>query len=94
MSTTWRGCARSSQASAFSACRPRNLTRLAQGDELAQLAAEYGDDGTRSRGGELGNFDRHKFPTAFTSAAFALAVGETSGIVETRYGFHIIRRTE
>ncbi len=70
------------------------VARLAHGDDFAELAAEYGDDATRARAGDLGSFTRHKFPAAFTSAAFALAVGETSSIVETRYGFHVIRRTE
>jgi peptidyl-prolyl cis-trans isomerase NIMA-interacting 1 len=68
--------------------------RLARGEDFATLAAEYGDDATRTRAGDLGAFSRQKFPASFTAAAFALAPGQTSGIVETRYGFHVIRRTE
>ncbi len=71
------------------------LSRLAQGESFEPLALEYGDDATRSRGGDLGTFTRRKFPAAFTSAAFALEPGETShSVVETRYGFHVIRRTQ
>ncbi|MDB4946424.1 MAG: Foldase protein prsA 4 precursor 5, partial [Labilithrix sp.] len=70
------------------------LQRVRQGEDFVQLAAEYGDDATRARGGELGAFSRARFPAPFTSAAFALEPGGTSDIVETRYGFHIIRRTE
>lgn len=70
------------------------LLRVRQGADFVQLAAEYGDDATRARGGDLGAFSREKFPAAFTGAAFALEPGATSAIVETRYGFHIIRRTQ
>ena len=70
------------------------LAKLGAGGDFAQLAAEYGDDATREGGGNLGSFSREKFPAAFTATAFALAPGETSGIVETPFGFHIVRRTK
>jgi len=70
------------------------LRSLQAGASFEHLAAVYGDDATRTRGGNLGEFGRGKFPAEFTRAAFALRPGEHSGIVETRYGFHIVLRTE
>jgi peptidyl-prolyl cis-trans isomerase SurA len=58
-------------------------------------AATYSDDDlTFSKGGYLGVFLRGVMDPAFEAAAFALAPGEISGIVETPYGFHIIRRVQ
>lgn len=56
-------------------------------------AATYSDDDmTYSKGGYLGVFLRGQMDPAFETAAFALQVGEISSIVETPYGFHVIRR--
>lgn len=56
-------------------------------------AATYSDDNqTFMRGGYLGTFTRGQMEPAFETAAFALAENQISGIVETRYGFHIVRR--
>ncbi|HLM71550.1 MAG TPA: peptidylprolyl isomerase, partial [Polyangiaceae bacterium] len=46
------------------------------------------------RGGDLGVFDRSTMVKTFADAAFELGVGQVSGIIETVYGFHIIKRTE
>ena len=68
--------------------------RTATGEPFGLIAREYSDDATRSRGGDLGAFSRSKFPASFTAAAFALEPGEISDVVETRFGFHVIRRTQ
>jgi parvulin-like peptidyl-prolyl isomerase len=71
------------------------LERLKRGASFQRLAAEYSDDpGTRDRGGDLGLFARNTHTVRFDEAAFALKAGELSGIVETDYGYHIIRVTE
>ncbi|HVF56165.1 MAG TPA: peptidylprolyl isomerase [Pyrinomonadaceae bacterium] len=74
--------------------RAEELRRRAatKGADFAALAREFSEDvGTRDAGGDLGNFGRDSHPRAFDDAAFALKPGETSGVVETDYGFHIIK---
>ncbi len=71
------------------------LTKLRIGAEFEALVKEYSDEpGGAERGGDLGVFDRSTMVKSFADAAFLLQVGEVSGVVETVYGFHIIKRTE
>lgn len=68
------------------------LAELAAGEEFETVARRFSDDvGTRERGGELGWFERGRMVPEFERAAFALRPGQTSGIVETSFGFHIIK---
>jgi parvulin-like peptidyl-prolyl isomerase len=60
-----------------------------------ELVAKYSDDDlSKPAGGKIGNFERNVFPPAFTDAAFGLAIGGVSEVVETPRGFHIITRTK
>lgn len=60
-----------------------------------ELVAKYSDDDlSKPAGGKIGNFERNVFPPAFTDAAFGMAVGGLSDVVETPRGFHIITRTK
>lgn len=61
--------------------------------KFAELAKRYTEDpsGT-SNGGQLGTFERGRMVPEFDKATFALAPGQTSGVVETAFGFHIIHR--
>lgn len=68
--------------------------RAAAGEDFARLARENSDDAaTRERGGDLGTFARDTHARAFDDAAFALRVGGVSPVVETEYGFHVIKLT-
>lgn len=68
------------------------LTKVKAGDSFEELAAEYSDGPTKTRGGDLGRFGKGMMHPAFEEAAFGLDVGGASGIVETPFGFHIIQR--
>jgi peptidyl-prolyl cis-trans isomerase D len=66
--------------------------RLQKGEDFAKLAAEASEDeGTRSRGGDLGFVAEGLVEKPFSDAAFALAQGQTSAPVRTAAGWHLIR---
>ena len=71
------------------------LRRLRAGEDFAKLADEFTTDPSgRGRGGDLGWFGRGMMVKPFEEAAFALKPGELSGVVETVFGFHVIRVDE
>lgn len=71
------------------------LERARAGEDFAALAREFSDDfATRQVGGDTGLFRRGEMTPAFERAAFALAPGEISDVIETSFGVHIIRLEE
>lgn len=70
------------------------LKKVKAGEDFATVAKEYSEDSSASSGGELGTFGRGQMVTAFEDAAFGMKVGEISDIVETEYGYHIIKVTD
>jgi parvulin-like peptidyl-prolyl isomerase len=62
--------------------------------DFANVASENSDGPSKTKGGDLGKFTFETMAKAFSEAAFALDVGGVSEVVETPFGFHIIKRTE
>jgi peptidyl-prolyl cis-trans isomerase SurA len=68
------------------------LDRLHAGEKFEDLAREYSDGPSGPRGGDLGEFSVGRMAPEFEDATFACEVGETTGPVETPFGYHIILR--
>ena len=71
------------------------LERLGRGDDFARLAKEQSEDDTAAKGGELGILTPGKTNSPdFEKAVFALKTGETSKVIQTPFGLHIVRVEE
>ncbi len=71
------------------------LDQIKAGADFAAMAKQYGQDGTKDNGGDLGFFAAGEMVPQFEIAAFALKPGEmTQELVETDYGYHIIKVVE
>jgi peptidyl-prolyl cis-trans isomerase D len=71
------------------------LDQIRKGGDFAALAKANSDDpGSKDSGGELGFFTKGKMVPAFEQAAFALKPGQTSDLVKTDFGYHIINVEE
>jgi peptidyl-prolyl cis-trans isomerase C len=71
------------------------LQQVRQGADFAALAKEHSQDpGSAADGGDLGFFPRGQMVPAFDAAAFTLEPGQVSEVVETPFGFHIIKVAE
>lgn len=71
------------------------LDRIKKGEDFEKLAKEFGSDGTKDQGGDLGWFGRGTMVPEFEEAVFALKPGELGKeLVETQFGFHIVRLDE
>jgi parvulin-like peptidyl-prolyl isomerase len=70
------------------------LKRIKKGENFEVLARNESDDLTKIKGGDLGYFHAGQTVEEFETALLKLKVGETSNIVETIYGYHIIQLTD
>jgi peptidyl-prolyl cis-trans isomerase C len=62
-----------------------------KGEDFATLAKTYSEGPSGPRGGDLGYFRRGQMVKPFEEVAFSLKPDQTSEIVETRFGYHLIK---
>lgn len=69
------------------------LKELQGGADFAAKAKALSQCPSGARGGDLGHFGRGAMVKEFDAVAFDLEVGQMSGLVQTRFGYHILKRT-
>jgi len=70
------------------------LKRAKAGEDFAKLAQEFSSDGSKDKGGDLGWFGHGDMVPEFEQATYALKPGEISNVVQSKFGFHIIKLEE
>lgn len=96
----YEGAERAGQDVTRSKARARQIAEeihqkvLSEPDRFDELARARSEDGSASRGGDLGAIGRGRLAAPFEKALFALDPGEIGPLVETDYGFHVIQRLE
>jgi peptidyl-prolyl cis-trans isomerase D len=70
------------------------LNKIKAGADFAAMARQFGTDGTKDQGGDLGWFDEGRMVPAFSKAVFAASgTGLLPTLVETSFGYHIVKVT-
>ncbi|MCW5203737.1 SurA N-terminal domain-containing protein [Desulfobulbus sp. US2] len=65
-----------------------------EGSDFSALAKEYSEGPTKEKGGDLGFFSNGRMVPTFDKAVFSLQPGDISEVVETQFGYHIIKLEE
>jgi peptidyl-prolyl cis-trans isomerase C len=65
--------------------------RIKDGEDFAAVAGEVSEGPSKTKGGDLGYFERGQMVTPFDEVAFTMEPGQVSGVVETNFGYHIIK---
>jgi len=88
-----RADAKDAEASAKAKQKAESVQKeAAGGKDFSQLAKQYSEDpGTKERGGEIGFITKGMVVPEFEQAAFSMKVGEVSPVIQTPYGFHILK---
>jgi peptidyl-prolyl cis-trans isomerase SurA len=70
------------------------LKAIGEGQNFEKLAAQYSDDPSAQNGGDVGVVKKGEFEEGFEKTAMALQPGQVSGLVRSRFGYHIIKMVE
>jgi len=70
------------------------LKQVRAGGDFAKLAQEHSQDGSAAQGGDLNYFTKGQMVPAFEQVAFSLKPGQVSDVVQTQFGYHIIKVTD
>jgi parvulin-like peptidyl-prolyl isomerase len=91
---TWKPLGKPDDRAALREQMAGILKQARDGADFGELAKAHSEDSSAVNGGDVGLFPRGQMVAAFEEAAFALQPGETSEVVETPYGVHIIKMEE
>jgi peptidyl-prolyl cis-trans isomerase D len=88
--------ARDQEATAKAKQRAESIREeAAKGKDFARLAKQNSEDlGTKDRGGEIGFISKGQVVPEFEQVAFSMKVGEISSVIQTQFGFHILKVDE